>query len=45
MDAALVIQAINRALGRGQVAPDQRLLHTDQGIQYRATGYRDLLHH
>lgn len=44
MDAALVIQAIKLALGHGQVAPDQRLIPTDQGIQYRVTDYRDQLH-
>ncbi len=43
MDAALVIKALNRALGHRQVAPDQLLIHTDQGSQYRATDYRDLL--
>jgi transposase InsO family protein len=43
MDAALVVEALNRALGHRQVEPDQLLLHTDQGSQYRATEYRDLL--
>jgi transposase InsO family protein len=43
MDAALVIEALNRALGRRQVEPETLLIHTDQGSQYRATGYRDLL--
>jgi transposase InsO family protein len=43
MDAALVIEALNRALGRRQVEPEKLLLHTDQGSQYRATDYRDLL--
>jgi len=43
MDAALVIETLNRALGHRQVEPAQLLLHTDQGSQYRATDYRDLL--
>lgn len=43
MDAALVIEALNRALGHRQVGPETLLLHTDQGSQYRATDYRDLL--
>jgi transposase InsO family protein len=43
MEAALVIEALNRALGHRQVAPDQLLIHTDQGSQYRATDYRGLL--
>ncbi|MFY8149357.1 MAG: DDE-type integrase/transposase/recombinase [Prochlorococcaceae cyanobacterium] len=43
MDAALVVVALNRALGNRQVEPDQALIHTDQGSQYRATDYRDLL--
>jgi putative transposase len=43
MDAALVIEALNRALGHRQVEPAQLLLPTDQGSQYRATDYRDLL--
>ena len=43
MDAALVIEALNRALGHRLVAPETLLLHTDQGSQYRATDYRVLL--
>ena len=43
MDAALVIEALNRALGLRRVEPETLLLHTDQGSQYRATDYRDLL--
>jgi len=43
MDAALVIEALNRALGHRQIEPEKLLLHTDQGSQYRATDYRDLL--
>jgi transposase InsO family protein len=43
MEATLVIEALHRALGHRQVAPEQLLLHTDQGSQYRATDYRDLL--
>ena len=42
-DAALVIVALNRALGHRQLAPDQLMLHTDQGSQFCATDYRDLL--
>ena len=43
MDAALVIEALNRALGHRQVEPETLLIHTDQGSQYRASDYRDLL--
>jgi transposase InsO family protein len=43
MDAALVIEALNRALGHRQVEPETLLIHSDQGSQYRATDYRDLL--
>jgi putative transposase len=32
-----------RALGHRQVEPDQLLIHTDQGSQYRAIAYRQLL--
>jgi transposase InsO family protein len=43
MDAALVIEVLNRALGQRQVKAEQLLIHTDQGSQYRATDYRELL--
>ena len=43
MDAALVIEALNRALGQRRVKAEQLLIHTDQGSQYRATDYRELL--
>jgi len=43
MDAALVIEALNRALGHRRVEPEKLLIHTDQGSQYRASDYRDLL--
>jgi len=43
MDAALVIEALNRALGHRLVEPDLLLIHTDQGSQYRASDYRILL--
>ena len=43
MDAALVVEAINRALGQRHVKPEQLLIHTDQGSQYRASDYRTLL--
>ncbi len=43
MDAALVIEALNRALGHRLVEPELLLIHTDQGSQYRATDYRILL--
>jgi len=43
MDAALVIEALNRALCQRQVKAEQLLIHTDQGSQYRATDYRELL--
>jgi len=43
MEADLVIEALNRGLGLRRVEPETLLLHTDQGSQYRATAYRDLL--
>jgi len=43
METALVLEALNRALGHRQIQPDQLLIHTDQGSQYRATAYRQLL--
>jgi putative transposase len=43
MEATLVLEALNRALGHRQITPDQLLIHTDQGSQYRATAYRQLL--
>ncbi len=45
MDAALVVEALHRAFGLRQLEPEPETLlhHTDQGSQYRATDYRDLL--
>ena len=43
MEATLVLEALNRALGHRQIEPDQLLIHTDQGGQYRAMAYRQLL--
>jgi transposase InsO family protein len=43
VDAPLVIEALNRALGHRQVEPEQLLIHTDQGSQYRANDYLELL--
>ena len=43
IEATLVLEALNRALGHRQIEPDQLLIHTDQGSQYRATAYRQLL--
>ena len=43
MEATLVLEALNRALGHRQIESDQLLIHTDQGSQYRATAYRQLL--
>jgi transposase InsO family protein len=43
MEATLVLEALNRALGHRQIEPDQLLIHTDQGSQYRAMAYRQLL--
>ncbi|WP_396101471.1 hypothetical protein [Cyanobium sp. Cruz CV13-4-11] len=39
----MVIEALSRALGHRQVEPDQLLIHTDQGTQYRAYVYQELL--
>ena len=43
MEATLVLEALNRALGHRQIESDQLLFHTDQGSQYRAAAYRQLL--
>ncbi|MGB8167380.1 MAG: IS3 family transposase [Chthoniobacteraceae bacterium] len=43
MGASMVIEALNRALGHRRVKPEQLLIHTDQGSQYRASDYRQLL--
>jgi len=43
MEATLVLEALNRALGHRQIEPDGLLIHTDQGSQYRAAAYRQLL--
>jgi putative transposase len=37
MEASLVLEALNRALGQRQVEADQLLIHTEQGSQYRAS--------
>ena len=42
MEATLVLKALNRALGHRQIEPEQLLIHTDQGGQYRAIAYRQL---
>ncbi len=39
----MVLETLNRALGHRQIEPDQLLIHNDQGSQYRATAYRQLL--
>jgi hypothetical protein len=33
MEATLVLEALNRALGQRQIEPDQLLIHADQGTQ------------
>ena len=33
MEATLVLEALNRALGHRQIKSDQLLIHTDQGSQ------------
>ena len=43
MEATLVLEALNRALGHRQIEPEQLLIPTDQGGQYRAMTYRQLL--
>ncbi|MCX5949957.1 MAG: IS3 family transposase [Cyanobacteria bacterium] len=43
MDTDLVMEALNRALGHRRVEPEQLIIHTDQGSQYRASDYRKLL--
>jgi len=43
LEASLVLEALNRALGHRQIEPDKLLIHTDQGSQYRANAYEPLL--
>ena len=43
LEASLVVEALNRALGHRQIEPDKLLIHTDQGSQYRANAYEPLL--
>lgn len=43
IETTLVLEALNRALGQRRLEPDQLLIHTDQGSQYWATAYRQLL--
>ena len=43
MEAILVLEALNRALGHRQIEPDQLVIYTDQGSQYRANAYLQLL--
>ena len=43
LGATLVLEALNRALGHRQIESDHLLVHTDQGSQYRAAAYRQLL--
>ncbi len=43
IETTLVLEALNWALGQRQIEPDQLLIHTDQGSQYRATADRQLL--
>lgn len=43
MEATLVLEGMNRALGLRQIEPHQLLIHAGQGSQYRATAYRQLL--
>ncbi len=44
MVAPMVIEALGQALSHRMVEPDQLLIHIDQGCQYRANDYRELLH-
>lgn len=43
MEANLVPDAQNRALSHRQIEPDKLVIHTDQGSQYRANAYRQML--
>ena len=43
METTLVLEALKRALGHRQIEPDKLLIHTDQGSQYRANAYRQML--
>lgn len=36
MEAPVVLEALNRALGHRQLEPDQLKIHADQGSPYRA---------
>ena len=43
MYTALVMEALNKALGNRRVEAEQLIIHTDQGSQYRGSDYRKLL--
>ena len=43
MEASLILEALNKALGHRQIEPDQLMIHAAQGSQYRATAYRQQL--
>jgi len=43
METTLVLEALKRALGHRQIEPEKLLIHTDQGSQYRANAYRQML--
>ena len=43
LEASLVLEALNGALGHRQIEPDKLLIHTDQGSQYRTNAYEPLL--
>ena len=42
LEASLVLEALNRALGHRQIETDKLLIHTDQGSQNRANAYQPL---
>ena len=43
MEAALMLEVLNRAFGLRQAESEQLLMNTDQGSQYRPTANRKLL--
>ena len=43
METTLLLEALNRALSHRQIEPDQFMIQTDYGSQYRDNAYRKLL--
>ncbi len=43
LEASLIIEALERAMGQREVKPEQLLIHMDRGSQYTAADYQKML--